>query len=76
VGEGDCAWFMVPMRDLEIEEAFHEPEGRASSPLRAASCNDDFLQRKGRRARSDAPYPGQPVRPMERKPRSVVHNAR
>src|SRR6266542_4776180 len=34
---------------LEVE-AFPEPKGRASSPLRADGCNYDFLQGKGRRA--------------------------
>jgi hypothetical protein len=29
---------------------FHEPKGRASSPLRTDSCDHDFLQCKGRRA--------------------------
>jgi hypothetical protein len=48
------AAFQITGRD----EAFHEPKGRANSPLRAAGCNHDFLPRKGRRARSDAPYLG------------------
>ena len=41
---------------VERSPALHEPKGRASSPLRADGCNHAFLQRKERRARSDAPY--------------------
>jgi len=46
--------------NVEVD-ALHEPEGRASSPLRADGCNDGPLPHTGRRARSDAPYLGQPV---------------
>jgi hypothetical protein len=54
--------FMVPMHAKKRREAFHERQGRASSPLRADACNHRFLQAKGRRARSDAPYLAQRVR--------------
>jgi hypothetical protein len=49
------AWFMVPMHAQKRKEAFHQPKGRASSPLRADARNHVFLERKERRARSDAP---------------------
>ena len=39
----------------------YEPQGRASSPLRADDCNHAFLPGKVRRARRDAPYLGQSV---------------
>jgi len=45
-----------------------EPKGRASSPLRAHACNHDFLQRKRRRARSDAPYLRHPVHGSDARP--------
>ena len=37
-----------------LEVSFHEPKGRASSPLRADACNHPFLQGKERRARSES----------------------
>jgi hypothetical protein len=47
--------FMVREQVRKEQGTFHEPKGRASSPLRADDCNHDFLQRKARRAESDAP---------------------
>ena len=38
------------------KEVCDAPKGRAGSPLRARACNDAFLKRKERRARSEAPY--------------------
>jgi hypothetical protein len=48
--------------------ALHEPQGRASSPLRADGCNHDFLRREERRALSDAPYLIPPVHGPDARP--------
>ena len=53
---------------IGLVEAFHEPQGRASSPLRADGCNHDFLRREERRALSDAPYLIPPVHGTDARP--------
>jgi hypothetical protein len=56
------------MRPRKRMGAFHEPKGRAASPLRAGGCNHAFLERKERRARSDAPYLAQLVHGPDARP--------
>ena len=43
--EDELAWQVLgpDARPILEVEAFHEPKGGASSPLRADSCNDAFL---------------------------------
>src|SRR5438046_232712 len=60
--------FMASEQVRKEQGTFHEPKGRASSPLRADECNHASLLGKGRRARSDAPYLGQLVHGTDARP--------